>query len=383
MSDKVRLGIIGTGGMGQGHCSQTPDLEEAELTCICDIDPETCKSVSEKYSVKGFTNYKELIDSGLAEAVIVATPHYFHPPIGVYAFRAGLHVLSEKPIAVTIGAAEELVSAAKESGKVFTVMFQFRAEPYFRKAQEIIASGELGEIYRTLLIYTDFRTQTYYNSAEWRATWVGEGGGVLINQAPHALDQFVALGGLPHEVLGFTRTRVHDIEVEDSAFAICRYENGAHGYLTASTDEYPGTFFHEIAGEKGKLVYRDKKLYFARVTPDVSECARTNPEPWGGPKAEMKEVELTPCETGHRAVIRNFLRTILGKEELLIDGSVGTGSLELSNAIYLSAYQNRKVHIPLDREEIDEFFADLRAKSVPKSGVKKIIQTDPQHKRET
>jgi len=381
MADKVRLGIIGTGSMGQGHLTHLPDMEEAELTCVCDIDGSTCKTVSEKYDVPGFTNYKQLIDSRLAEAVIIATPHYFHPPIGIYAMKAGLHVLSEKPIAVTIGAADELAATARQTGRVFSAMFQFRFTPQFRTALEIVESGELGEIYRTLMVDTGFRTQTYYDSEEWRGTWVGEGGGVLINQAPHSLDRFVKLSGLPREVTAIVRTRIHDIEVEDSAHAICRYPNGGIGYLTASTDEYPESFLHEIAGEKAKLVITTDKVFLGKVAPSVSESARTNPEMWGKPQGELLEVPLPECPTGHRAVIRNFLRTILGKESLVVDGCEGTASLELSNAIYISAMQRRTVRLPLDREEVDEFFADLRAKSQPKKRVRKIIETDPQHRR--
>lgn len=381
MADKVHLGVIGTGAMGQGHLTHLPDMEEADLTCICDIDEETRKTISEKYNVRGLANYKELIDCGLAEAVLIATPHYFHSPVGIYAMRAGLHVLVEKPIGVTIGAADELAAAARETGRVFSAMFQFRFTPQFRKALEIVESGELGEVYRTLMIDTGFRTQTYYNSAEWRGTWIGEGGGVLINQAPHSLDRFVKLGGLPSDVTAITRTRIHDIEVEDSAHALCHYPNGGIGYYTAGTDEYPESFLHEIVGENAKLVVTQDQVLLGKVIPSVSESARTNPEMWGKPDGQLTEVPLPECPTGHRAVISNFLRNILGKESLVVDGCEGTASLELSNAIYMSAMQRRTVKLPLDRQEVDEFFADLRAKSQPKKQIKKIIETDPQHRR--
>ncbi len=381
MAEKVRVGVIGVGSMGQGHLTHFADIEEADLTCVCDIDEETCKSVAEKYHVPGYADYKELIDSGRADAVIVATPHYFHPPIGIYAMRAGLHVLSEKPIGVTIGAAEELAQTADETGKVFAAMFQFRLEPQFRRALEIVQNGELGEIYRTLLVNTWFRTQAYFNSAEWRGTWLGEGGGVLINQAPHSLDQFVKLGGMPSEVTAVIETRAHDIEVEDSAHALCRYRNGATGYFMACTDEYPESFRHEIAGEKGKLIITEDRLLLARLSPTVTESIRNLTEMWGKPDGQLTEVDLPECRTGHKEIVRNFVRTILGEESLLVDGREGTLSLEFSNAIYLSGKQNRKVRLPLDREEVKEFFADLRAQSKPKKEVHKIIETDPHHRK--
>ena len=380
MTDKVRLGVIGVGSMGQGHLTHFADIDDAELTCVCDIDEETCKTVSEKHGVPGYIDYKELIDSGSANAVIVATPHYFHPPIGIYAMKAGLHLLSEKPIGVTIGAAEELAATAKETQRVFAAMFQFRVEPQFRRALEIVENGELGEVYRTLLVNTWFRTQAYFNSAEWRGTWLGEGGGVLINQAPHSLDQFVKLGGMPSEVTAVVRTRSHDIEVEDSAHALCRYPSGGIGYYIACTDEYPETFRHEIAGEKGKLIITEDKLLFAKVSPGVTECIKNLTEMWGKPEGQLTEIDLPDCPTGHKAIVRNFINTILGKENLIVDGSEATMSLEFSNAIYMSGIQNRKVRLPLDREEVNEFFADLRAKSQPKKEVHKIIETDPLHK---
>lgn len=219
-TDKVRFGVIGTGGMGSGHCTSIPNIPDCTLTAVCDTDLKTRTAIAEKCNVPAFDNHTALLDSGLVDAVIIATPHYFHPPIAIEAFQKGIHVLSEKPLGVTVGSADAMLKAAKESGKKFGIMYQMRGERQNQAARAIIESGRIGKIYRTSLIMGWFRTQAYYNSGGWRATWDGEGGGVLINQSPHALDLFSWLGGLPSRITAQTRTSLHDIEVEDEAVAL-------------------------------------------------------------------------------------------------------------------------------------------------------------------
>ena len=215
MADKVHLGVIGTGAMGQGHLTHLPDMEEADLTCICDIDEETRKTISEKYNVRGLANYKELIDCGLAEAVLIATPHYFHSPVGIYAMRAGLHVLVEKPIGVTIGAADELAAAARETGRVFSAMFQFRFTPQFRKALEIVESGEIGDR-RAVIAYSG-------GSALWGYT--------------HAADMLLFLASDAEIEYVQGNVSVADADFEDNrtesdpsiVMGYVRFKNGTHG----------------------------------------------------------------------------------------------------------------------------------------------------------
>src|SRR5687768_9852804 len=235
--DQVRIGIVGVGGMGSNHCATMREVEEAALTAVCDIVPAVANEVSAKYGVPGFERAEDLLDSGLVDAVIIATPHYDHTPIAIQALERGIHVLSEKPIAVSVFDADRMIKAAAESGRKFAVMYQMRSLGRAQAARKVIEEGKLGEIYRTSLVMGWFRTQAYYDSGGWRATWAGEGGGVLINQAPHFLDLFCWLAGLPSKVTGHTRTRLHDLEVDDEAFAFLEYPNGAHGYLYASTTE--------------------------------------------------------------------------------------------------------------------------------------------------
>src|SRR5581483_11290199 len=378
-TDKVRIGVIGTGGMGSGHCNIIPEIPETELTAICDIDDAVRESVATKYNVPGFAKHTELLDSGLVDAVIIATPHYFHPPIAIDAFARGLHVLSEKPISVTVSAADAMIKAAKESGKKFAVMYQMRGEPQNIAAKKIIEAGEIGEIYRTSLGMGWYRSQAYYDSGGWRATWAGEGGGVLINPAPHLLDLFSWLGGLPTRITGQTRTRLHDIEVEDEAFAVLDYANGAHGYLYASTTEVPQHQMLEICGDRGKVVLHGSDLKVYKVETSIRDYTKNTDVMWGAPKAEQVPVELPPARQmqGHGVITQNFARAILYNEPLMTPGEAGLNAVELINGIILSGKSGKPVEVPVNRAEYDRQIEALKASSRAKTNLREQRVTDP------
>jgi len=379
--ERVRIGIVGVGGMGSNHCRTCAEIEEVELAAVADIRPERAKEMGEEFSVPHFTDHRELIASGLVDAVVIATPHYFHPPIAIDAFKAGLHVLSEKPLAVRISRAEQMVEAARASGKVFCVMFQMRTEANVRKAREIVEAGELGEVRRTLLVSPEFRSQAYYDSGTWRATWAGEGGGVLLNQAPHIMDIFCMLASLPKKVYGRCQTLLHRIEVEDQASAVLEYENGATGYFYASTCEVGGRIL-EIVGDKGKLTLAGGRLSLVRYQPSVTEFNRTNTEMWGRPKSEEVDLQVEPCESGHKVILRNFARAILHGEPLVAPGEVGLKSLELANAIILSSHKGEAVELPVDRREYDELIEFLCSSSSFKGDWEASkAETDPQFRK--
>lgn len=383
--EKVRLGVIGLGGMGQGHLENIRDILETQLTAVSDVDTEITKKISEKYKVPGFTNYEDLLKSKLVDAVIIATPHYFHPEIGIAAMKRGIHCLSEKPIAVSVFAADRFVEQAQESGMVFAVMYQERALPQIRLARKIMESGRLGQIRRTSMIEPFFRSQAYYDSATWRATWKREGGGVLINQAPHGIDFFLLLGGIPSRVTAMTRTRLHDIEVEDEATALLEYPNGAWGYYYTTTNE-PSHIksdepisIMEIFGDNGKLVYQNGslKLYLSKTSiPEFSFSAKNM---WTSPEVIEEKLELPQCETGHKEIIRNFCRSILFKEELISPGEEGIWSVEFINALILSGKKGKAVDIPVDREEYEDLLNGLKRISREKKAKRTKRITDPHH----
>jgi predicted dehydrogenase len=376
---KVRFGVIGTGGMGSGHCDMIPNIPETELTAICDIDSAVRANTSSKYGVPGFARHEELLDSGLVDAVVIATPHYFHPPIAIDAFTRRLHVLSEKPLAVTVSSADAMVAAAKRSGRKFGVMYQMRGEPQNIAARKMVDSGALGEIYRTSLVMGWYRSQAYYDSGGWRATWSGEGGGVLINQAPHYLDLFTWLGGLPKTITGETRTRLHDIEVEDEAFATLEYANGAHGYLYASTTEVPNHTMLELCGDRGKLVLHGSDLKVFGIDGSIRQFTQENSQMWASPKATALPIEIPedgPFK-GHAAITRNFARSILFDEPLIAPGEAGLNAVEMINGIILAGKTGKTVSVPVDRAAYDGLIAKLQAGSRSKSAVVEQRVTDP------
>lgn len=378
---KVRIGVIGVGGMGQGHCGYMHEVGVGELTAVCDIVPEVAKAVGERHGVPCFLKSTDLMDSGLVDAVLIATPHYGHPPIAIEAFRRGLHVLSEKPIGVSVKECYRMIRAAECSGRVFGVMFQLRSEPIYQAARKAIEAGAVGELIRTSCVLGMYRSQAYYDSAGWRATWTGEGGGVLLNQAPHGLDIFTWLAGVPNLVTAQTRTRAHRIEVEDEAFALLEYPNGAHGYVFAGVIEAPSTDRMEIIGDSGKLLIENNKLRYWKVPGTLSRFTRENTEMWGHPKTEEVEVKLPERDHGQPAITRNFCRAILKGEPLLAPGAEGIWSLELANAMILSHYRNKTVRIPVNRQEYEDLLDELRAKSRPKRALRAQRVTDPQHVR--
>lgn len=379
--DTIRVGIVGVGGMGSKHCQTCGSIDEVELAAVADRDAQRAREIGESFGVPWFSDHTELLKQTDLDGVIIATPHYYHPPIAVDAFRAGKHVLSEKPIGVQVGYAEQMAQAAKQHEKIFCVMFQRRCEPAIRTARELVERGELGEIHRTLLISPEYRSQAYYDSGGWRATWAGEGGGPMMNQAPHIMDIFVLLGGMPARVTGKTRTVMHNIEVEDEAEAVLEYKNGGTGYFYVSTCEpKPGQVI-QIFGDKGKLQFIDGRLFFTRYHDGVREFTATAEQMWGKPESEDVELQLPQAETGHGAIIRNFARAILYGEELIAPGEDGTRSLELANAIMLSSYENHPVDIPIDRERFNQLMERLCAGSSyddGAAGTDTARVTDPQ-----
>lgn len=364
---QVRFGIVGTGGMGSGHAKAMQSIEECKLVAVCDTVPEVAQAVGEQYGIPCCTDYHDLIDRDDVDAVVVATPHYFHPEIAIYAMEKGKPVMSEKPIAVTVSEADAMVAAAKRTGTPFAVMYQLRADPVWQAAWNLVKSGQLGEIYRTMLVYADFRSQAYYDSAGWRATWAGEGGGVLINQAPHALDRFTWLAGLPSKVTAYTATANHKIEVEDVAAAMLEYPNGATGFIYCSTTEVPGTDILEISGELGKLRVVGREIKFWRIPDGVKAYSDSSTEMWQRPPVEEVEVEIPERETGHAAILRNLARHILYGEELITPGVEGLNSVELINAMILSGKMGESVSVPVAREQYDALLADLVKTSVHKN----------------
>jgi UDP-N-acetyl-2-amino-2-deoxyglucuronate dehydrogenase len=375
---QVRIGVIGVGGMGSNHCKSMNRVPEARLTAVCDISEATAKAIGETYQVPYFTSHLDLIQSKLCDAVMIATPHPVRPDIAIDAMKARLHVLSEKPLSERVMTADKMVKTAGQKGVALAVMFQRRLEPPFAKAIELVKAGALGKVWRTTMISPEYRTQAYYDSGNWRATWSGEGGGVMMNQGPHILDLFVQLGGMPSEVTGRCETRLHKIEVEDVAEALLRYPDGGTGYLYCSTNELgPGQMI-EVFGTHGKLCYRDKVLKFYRFSQPVPEFTFSTKVAWSAPECKEEVLEIPEAEWGHYSILQNFCRHLLTGEKLVSPGEDGIQSLELANAVWLSASLGKPVKLPLNRRAYEKFLAKKRETSTfVKTDVTEQRVTDP------
>jgi predicted dehydrogenase len=369
VSGPIRMGVIGVGNMGIHHLGYMNQVEGAMLAAACDVDPKRLELARERVpGVPVFSHYRDLFDSNLVDAILIATPHYPHPDIMLEAFDREIHVLCEKPVAVTVGRARKMnQAAARKPHLKFGAMFMMRTAGMFSKIREIVASGELGQITRLTWIATDwFRSWAYYASGGWRATWDGEGGGVLLNQCPHNLDQICwILGGMmPNRVTAVAHIgKTHPIEVEDEVSAILEYPNGAIGHFTTTTGEAPGSNRLEIAGDRGNLIMDRGKLLLRRTATTVSEYNRTTRERFKPPQVTEEQVAV-PADPPdqHRAITQNFVNAILKDEPLIAPGVEGIRGLELGNAMLMSGIQRRPVELPLDAEEYERFLEELTAK---------------------
>jgi predicted dehydrogenase len=381
--DKVRIGMIGFGNMGSSHAGYYKDLNGGVLAAVCDPNPAKQDLARNQFGVKHiFKTHKELLASGLCDAVVVATPHYDHIPIALDAMAAGLHVMIEKPMAVSVSDAKRMNEEynAKYKHLKFGIMFNQRTNNMYRKVRELIAGGELGEVTRiTWLITNWFRTWSYYASGGWRGTWKGEGGGVLINQCPHNLDliQWVVNGLMPSRVtaVGFIG-KTHPIEVEDEISAILEYPNGAIGHFVTSTGEAPGTNRLEICGDRGKIIAENGRITFFRTRESVKQVNQTSRESFAS--VETWEINVpypaNPNIMEHQIVTQRFVDVIRENRpngDLIAEGTEGINGLMLGNAMMMAGLTRAPVELPVDGARYDAFINDMARKY----GGKKTLET--------
>lgn len=360
----INIGVIGIGNMGSAHaaCIAENKISGMSLKAVCDISESRLSAFSEKFpAVECFRSYEELFKSKSCDSVIIAVPHPLHSLLAVKAFEYGLNVLLEKPADISVSRAENINSAAKKSGKVFAVMFNQRTNPLFQKARGIVKSGELGELKRTVWIVTNwFRTQRYYDSGDWRATWAGEGGGVLLNQAPHNLDLWQWICGMPESVTAFCDiAKYHSIEVEDDVTLFTRYKNGATGVFISSTGEYPGTNRLEISGDLGKLILENGALKWHRLKSSANAVIAESEDSFAQIELDYEELLQKEAETAHAGILQNFANSVLFGDKLIAPGEEAVNELMLSNAAYLSQWQNnRSIPLPFDTELFDSLLLE-------------------------
>lgn len=379
--EKVRIGIIGIGNMGTTHSKTISEgkVPELELTAVADREEgrrQWCKDNLPE-SVQIFEEGSDLIASGVCDAVLVAVPHYQHPELSIEALQHNLHVLCEKPAGVYTKQVREMNEAAAKSDRVFAMMFNQRTNCVYRKMHEMVANGELGEIRRVNWIITDwYRTQSYYDSGSWRATWDGEGGGVLLNQCPHNLDLIQWICGMPAKVQAFCHEgKWHDIEVEDDVTAYLEYPNGATGVFITTTGDAPGTNRFEITGDLGKLVCENDKLTFYKLKQGIKEHCATCKGGFDKPECETIEVETDGLNEQHAGIMKAFAANILHGTPLVAGGEEGINGLMLSNAMHLSSWLGHAVTLPIDEDEFLKQLNERRAHSRKKEGSGVVFDT--------
>ncbi|NLZ56042.1 MAG: Gfo/Idh/MocA family oxidoreductase [Clostridiaceae bacterium] len=358
MANTVRIGVIGMGNMGTAHAKSIIDgkVPGLELAAMADIRATRRDWVQENMSeYPWYDSAEDLIKKSDVDAVLIAVPHYEHVPLSILALEQGKHVLLEKPISVQVSEARRLNAVADRAEHTFAIMFNQRTNPLYRRMRQMIMDGELGAIKRTnWIITTWYRTQSYYDSGDWRATWSGEGGGVLLNQCPHNLDLWQWICGMPNRVRAFCHVgKWHDIEVEDDVTAYVEYPDGGTGVFVTSTADAPGTNRLEIVGDRGKMICENDQLRICRLKVDEREFCRTS-QGFQQPEGEWEVIEMGDDNPQHIGILRNFTRHILAGEPLISPGQEGINSLMLSNAMYLSSWLDKAVELPIDDELFDQ-----------------------------
>ncbi len=369
MAKHVRLGIVGLGAQGGFYAKAIAEgmVENMTVTAICDIDPSKQERAGEFFpDARFFADYRAMIDSGEVDAIVTTIPHYDHVEVGIYALEHGVHLLGEKPAGVYTAEVKRLTAVADAHPELtFAIMFNQRNNPLYQRIKQIVDAGEIGAIRRTnWIITTWWRPQGYYDQSAWRATWGGEGGGVLVNQAPHQLDLWQWICGIPKSVYskvayGFRR----DIVVEDEVTAVVDYGDGATGVFVTAVHDVVGTDRFEILGDRGKIVVEGSKTATVTRLVDDERVLSQNMSMDDVVKMFMGQFDPaslyttqtiefdTPWGEQHAGVLRNFAASILDGEPLIAPGADGINGVRLANAIHLSSWLGHEV--PLDFDEAE------------------------------
>ena len=378
--DKVRIGIIGMGNMGRFHANDLLEgkVPRGELAAVGSTSPHKLEEYKEK-GVQIFGSGEEMIASGAIDALLIATPHYQHTSLGIAALEAGLHIMVEKPISAHKADAERLIAAAEARPELkFGGMFQLRVEPRYQKIRELVQGGELGDLVRVIWVMTDwFRSEAYFQSGGWRATWKGEGGGVLLNQCLHQLDAMQWITGMPSQVRSHVGIgKWHDIEVEDDVTCYMEFANGASGAFITSSGETPGSNRFEIAGTKGRLILENDTLTLTRNEVPSDEWCKTSKIGFQKPETTVEEIPIPGADAAHATLMTNFVNAILDGEALIAPGVEGLGSVELANVMVYSGLLNESVDLPMDGAAWEAKLNELIANSTHEKKVVEVSSED-------
>jgi predicted dehydrogenase len=361
---RLRHAVIGAAAAVFSMHREALKLPEVQLVAISDINVEAGQQRAQELDCAFYADHRQLLEAEHPDVVTIMTPHPFHAPIAIDALRAGSHVLVEKPMAVQVAEADAMVEAANKAQRLLGVVFQQRFRPEVRAAHKLIQEGQLGVIQHVEMSVSWTRSAVYYKEGAWRGTWSGEGGGVLMNQAPHNLDLLCHLIGSPARVFAWTRHLLHPIETEDTVQAVLEWPGGTLGSLHISTAETGIPESLKIVGTRGNLEIRPKQLIFNQLETELHEFVETYPKPFGSPKAQQVPVELEQIQGNHATVYRNFYAAILHHGTFTSAGAEGCMSLELANSLIYSNYTHSEVTLPLDRAKYAELLDNLKRQAM-------------------
>ena len=371
--DSVRYGVIGIKGVGSKHVSMAREHENVELTALVDLDEAAVKAQSQELGVQAFTDYREMLNAGIVDAVSIATPHHLHAIIGLECLKAGVHVFTEKPLANRVSDADAMIETAKAQDLKICVGHQYRTYRTPQTMKHLIDTGAIGNIMRVLWTWIAFRPESYYARDIWRQTWRHAGGGVLMNQTSHDLDLICWLIGEPVQVSAIIGNQFHQIEVEDVVCANVLFENGAFGSIQLTINQPIGYSIRQVAGDKGMIAIPDVQslagdaedhFLLGTYANSLTELVDGTASIAGQPEVSWQPVELRDALGAHDALMDSFIDAILNGGEALVNGASARPAVELINAIVLSAMRKKTVDLPVDREEYDELFEGLSSGSL-------------------
>jgi predicted dehydrogenase len=371
--DSVRYGVIGIKGVGSKHVNMAREHENVELTALVDLDEAAVKAQSQELGVRAFTDYREMLNAGIVDAVSIATPHHLHAIIGLECLNAGVHVFTEKPLANRVSDADAMIETAKAQDLKICVGHQYRTYRTPQTMKHLIDTGVIGNIMRVLWTWIAFRPESYYARDIWRQTWRHAGGGVLMNQTSHDLDLICWLIGEPVQVSAIIGNQFHQIEVEDVVCANVLFENGAFGSIQLTINQPIGYSIRQVAGDKGMIAIPDVQSLAGDAEDDfllgtyansLTELVDGTASIAGQPEVSWQPVELRDALGAHDALMDSFIDAILNGGEALVNGVSARPAVELINAIVLSAMRKKTVDLPVDREEYDELFEGLSSGSL-------------------
>jgi UDP-N-acetyl-2-amino-2-deoxyglucuronate dehydrogenase len=379
VAERMRFAVIGINGQGRQHLRGLKETPEAELVAVCDVNEDAARARGEEYGVPAYTSYEDVLARDDVDAVSLALPHYLHCPVALAAFQAGKHVVTEKPMAVSVRECDQMIAAAEAAGKQLTISHQARSHPMFPYLRDLLHSEDFGRLIRMVWLSGGTRTQYYYDTEEWRGTWAEEGGGTLINQKVHDLDRLAYLCDLPAEVSAITSNLFHKVEplVETMASAALRWENGALGIFQASiTDGGADISRQEYHGDRATVINEGRSWRIGQFSLPASEfIARgigggpQHKPPPDDPRNQLKvdvdweEIPLPQGSGTYAGVFAALIRAAAGEGQVAITPQEARNAIELVNGITLSSLRRKAVSLPLDRDEVDEMLAELRTRT--------------------